>query len=197
MNAKTIKDIGYVKDWPEGLRTAKLATVARFLRYTVEDYARLNVVCHRASGEYDFPLCYGEWENQPILWHCMRQVKEYRVVPFAERFYRRKRRERARSNQNQRLDYLILLRDRGLETALWVEYKHRVACFDRKERAREPTESSLIGMRAIGEDWAEDEQKLSHMTPRLYPDLCPSSGTRRPVKVNLLVCRYVDELEGM
>jgi len=196
MRAKNIKGVGHVKDWPEGLRTAKLATVARFLRYTLEQYARFSVECHRASGDYDFPLCYGEWENQPILWHCMRQVKRYGAVPFAEQFYRRKRRGKARSYQNQRLDYLVLLRDKTSETALWVEYKHRIAYLNRQERVRDLAESSLIGLGAIGKDWASDEKKLSGMTTDQYRDLWPSAGGRRPVKVNLLImpiCRRAEK----
>ena len=197
MKAKNIEDVGYLKDWPEELRTAKLATAARFLRYTVEEYARFSVECHRASGEYDFPLCYGEWENQPVVWHCMRRVRHYRVVPFAEQFYRRNLRGKARSYQNQRLDYLVLLREKGAETALWIEYKHRVAYMNRKEKIQVPAERPLIGLRAIGKAWAVDEKKLSRMTARQYPDLWPASGGRRPVKVNLLVmpiCRRASDV---
>jgi len=184
------KNVGYMTkspDYPKGLRGNKYSETARFLRCAMEEYAIVNAEVHRANGEYDFPFCHHEKQNQPIVWHCLRRTSpDFSSIPWAEQRWDKKRRGKA--PQHQYLDYVVSL-GKGGEIVLWIEYKHRVGYLNQNQRSKVLELRSVNGLSNIAREWDNDRRnKLEKMDPNKYKDLWYWSGSKsKLVKVNLLI----------
>ena len=202
MNGKNLTDakgrnVGYMTkspDCPEGLHGKQYSATASLLRCAAEDYAIINAEVHRANGNYDFPFCYGEKQNQPIMWHCLwRTSGNLLSIPWAEQRWNKKR--RGKDPQRQFLDYVVSLGRDG-EIVLWIEYKHRVGYLNRKQRSEALEDRLINDFGMIVQEWHDDKKKLDKMNPKTYEDLWRWSSKSKLVKVNLLTMPICDRENG-
>ena len=176
-------------------RGKKYEKTVKFLDSTVRDYARFNAAFYRTMQMGELTLGWGEAQNQSVIWHSMAKTGSsesgYRVLPFSERLYRLRGKDRW-------LDYWVLLRD--AKTVLWMEYKHATAFISRKH-SFDVKNVGINSLKAVAERWEKDIKRLQAMTRERCEDLCPDSSKDgwHTVRVNLLVlpvCRRIAKSKG-
>jgi len=150
----------------------RLSNVAYLLRDTVIEYVRFNTHFSETVPDFDFPIGWGELQNQGVVYHsffhALANKRKNGDCVFAEYPFELNKYKYKEQPEGHRLDFWVLLgAKRGKNekaTVLLVEYKHRWA-FVRKsylyEDWRGKKDKPLLAQGSLATVWRQDNEKLS------------------------------------
>jgi hypothetical protein len=154
------KDWGFIKAEYFGNNNS-LCEVANLLKKTVIEYATFNVDYCENFDKPDFPMAWGELQNQAIMFHSIYQALDSKSALFAEHPYDlTKYKYRGDNAEKRRLDYWGFMNN----SVLLFEFKHMCVYIDKQyndQSWNDKGQVNILHLQNVDTNgWKDDIDKL-------------------------------------
>ena len=191
VNRKTLKnDWGFIK--PQFCGDDRLNDMAYLLKDTVIEYARFNIHFSETNEYPDFPMGWGELQNQGVMFHSLHHAltsnRRNEGTVFSEHPFKLNKYKYKEEPESHRIDFWVLLRSREeKETVLLIEYKHKWGSVRKAYIYQDWTgkkDKFLLSLGSLAKDWENDVGKLQ--VAIRYPYVQQSFSSCEPGKCNIV-----------
>lgn len=163
---KFMQSWGYIKASYPGVHDKKLCYIARLLNRTAIKYAEFNALYREKIKEPDFPMGWGELQNQGIIFHSIYEALQGNGTLFGECPYEVKKYKSRRKITRKRIDYWVYVKNQCI---LLIEYKHN--CIEEVDFQKwfGPEDNSPLFLRSIDRGgWKRDIRTLREHLNKSY-----------------------------
>lgn len=192
MNRVTLENNwGVIK--PNFTEESIFVNAAYLLRDTIIEYVRYNTNYSEITHEFDFPMGYGELQNQGVLFYSFNNAltsnNKREGSVFSECQYELNKYRYKKIPEKRRIDYWVLLKTKSeKDTVLLVEYKHRWANVLEKfhyQNWADNENKHLLSFRNLASNWKDEITKLQEKATK-YSSVRQSFLLCKPINCKLV-----------